>query len=337
MNVVYLINTVNFKKFRTLSSLQSRWYHQFNYRNPHPKCIISRISPGTVIFSRHFSYVEFYTGVAQSTPVVSFQNTLIDLHQFTGLPWWALIMLTTLSIRSAIVFPLAIHQNQVIARLANINVEIGKLAPELNKEVNIAKVMFKWNETEAKKVFRKQLRAIHHGFVIRDNCHPFKTVLLGLLQIPVWIIFSISLRNLTFMSQGIDPVSESIAGLKTEGLLWFPDLTSPDHIIIPVLLLFVNLAVTEIHALRNIGKGSLPQKILLNTSRAIIVVIAAAATINPSSVSFYWLCSSAFGLGQNMLLMIPNVRRILGIPSTAKESSTPFRDIAANFRKRFNR
>ncbi|GFS67134.1 mitochondrial inner membrane protein COX18 [Nephila pilipes] len=246
-------------------------------------------------------------------------------------------MLTTLGIRSAVVLPLAVHQNQVISRLANIHAEVGKLVPELNKEVNIARAMFKWDETQAKKVFRKQLRAIHHGFVIRDNCHPLKTVLLGLFQIPVWIIFSISLRNLTFMSQNLEPAPESIAGLKTEGFLWFPDLTSPDAIIIPILILFVNMAVTEIHALRNIGKQSSLQKILLYSSRAIIIVVAAAATVNPSSVSFYWLCSSTFGLGQNMLLMIPKVRRMLRIPSTAKESSTPFRDIATNFRKRFNR
>ncbi|GFS67137.1 mitochondrial inner membrane protein COX18 [Nephila pilipes] len=220
-------------------------------------------------------------------------------------------MLTTLGIRSAVVLPLAVHQNQVISRLANIHAEVGKLVPELNKEVNIARAMFKWDETQAKKVFRKQVVASHTSWVCDSN--------------------------LTFMSQNLEPAPESIAGLKTEGFLWFPDLTSPDAIIIPILILFVNMAVTEIHALRNIGKQSSLQKILLYSSRAIIIVVAAAATVNPSSVSFYWLCSSTFGLGQNMLLMIPKVRRMLRIPSTAKESSTPFRDIATNFRKRFNR
>ncbi|GIY29235.1 cytochrome c oxidase assembly protein COX18, mitochondrial [Caerostris darwini] len=277
----------------------------------------------------------FYTSISQSTPVVSFQNLLIDFHESAGLPWWGIILLTTLGIRTAVVFPLAVHQHQVIARLANINVEIGKLVPQLNKEVNMAKVMYKWDETQAKKVFKKQLRTIHNQYVIRDNCHPFKTVLLVLFQIPMWIIFSISLRNLTFTSLHSNPVPESLIGLKTEGLLWFSDLTTPDMIAIPLLLLFVNLTLTEVSALRSVGKGSKLQKILLNTSRLIIFVVAAVATVNPSSVSFYWLCSSTFGLGQNFLLMSPKVRRSLRIPPTARESSTPFSDIAANFRRKF--
>ncbi|GBM24152.1 Cytochrome c oxidase assembly protein COX18, mitochondrial [Araneus ventricosus] len=312
-----------------------RWYHPFSFRDSDAKYSICKVSSRTMTPSRNFSLPEFYISLSQSAPVHSFQNLLLDLHQSTGLPWWGLIMMTTLSIRSAIVFPLAVHQNQVIARLANINDEIGKLVPELNKEVNIAKVMYKWDEAHAKKVFKRQLRSIHNKYVIRDNCHPFKTVLLSLFQVPLWIVFSISLRNLTFMSQSSNSVPDALNALKYEGLLWFPDLTCPDMIVIPILLLFVNLTLTEVHALRNIGKGSKLQKILLNTSRGIIFVVAAAATINPSSVSFYWLCSSAFGLGQNLLLMVPKVRRVLRIPKTPKESQTPFSDIATNLKKRF--
>lgn len=38
----------------------------------------------------------------------------------------------------------------------------------------------------------------YQKLVIKDNCHPFKIVLLAIIQMPVWICFSVSLRNLTF-------------------------------------------------------------------------------------------------------------------------------------------
>ncbi|KAF8788549.1 Cytochrome c oxidase assembly protein COX18 like protein [Argiope bruennichi] len=293
MNSIQKVSRFNLKRV-SCSYLHMRCYHPLHFRSFDTKYSICRASSRTVISSRNFSLPQFYISLSQSAPVQSFQNFLLDLHQSTGLPWWGLIMLTTLGIRTAIVFPLAVHQNQVIARLSNINDEIGKLVPELNKEVNIAKVMYKWDETHAKKIFKRQLRQIHNKFVIRAN-------------------FSSPPRL------GLDCTSLSLEYLVTL-----------DYAI-------VSLNCIKVHALRSIGKGSKLQKFLINTSRGIIVIVAVAATINPSSVTFYWLCSSTFGLGQNLLLMVPKVRRIFRIPKTSKESDTPFSDIAVNFKKRFSK
>lgn len=107
---------------------------------------------------RYFSWNGLYYSISSSTPVLALQNVLLDLHNFSGLPWWAVISLTTLGIRSFCVFPLAVHQNQVIGRLANINIELGKIAPELNKEVNIARKMYDWDEKTSKIVFTRHVR-----------------------------------------------------------------------------------------------------------------------------------------------------------------------------------
>lgn len=107
---------------------------------------------------RYYSWEGFYYSLSSSAPVLTLQNVLLDLHNFSGLPWWAIISLTTLGIRSFCVFPLAVHQNQVIGRLANINIELGKIAPELNKGVNIARRMYDWDEKTAKIVFKRNVR-----------------------------------------------------------------------------------------------------------------------------------------------------------------------------------
>lgn len=108
--------------------------------------------------SSQLSWDGFYYYISSSTPVQTLQNVLLDTHSFSGLPWWTVILFSTLAIRSIFVFPFAVHQNQVIARLANVNVELGKMAPQLNKEVNIASKMYGWDKTAATRVYRKTVR-----------------------------------------------------------------------------------------------------------------------------------------------------------------------------------
>ncbi|XP_054713027.1 cytochrome c oxidase assembly protein COX18, mitochondrial-like [Uloborus diversus] len=284
---------------------------------------------------RNSSWGSFYTSLSESAPITSLQSFLIDFHNTSGLPWWAVIMLSTFGIRSLIVFPLAVHQHQVIARLANLRVELGKLAPELNKEVNVAKNLYHWDEQTAKRVFKKNMHDYYQKFMLRDNCHPFKTVLLALLQVPVWICFSISLRNLTYAPISFPGAEVVHFELKNEGTLWFTDLTVPDPIFIPLLLVAVNVILTEMHSLRQVNKETRLQKILVNVTRVLIIAIGAAAIVNPCSVSFYWLCSSTFGFCQNLFLLMPKARKVLRIPMTAHDSRQPFQDIVLNFRKRF--
>lgn len=106
---------------------------------------------------RYLSWEGFYCSVSLSAPVSAFQNALLDFHSISGLPWWAVISLSTLGIRSFLVFPLAVHQNQVISRIANLNPELEKIAPELTKEVNVAARMFGWDEPTAKKIFKRNV------------------------------------------------------------------------------------------------------------------------------------------------------------------------------------
>lgn len=40
---------------------------------------------------------------------------------------------------------------------------------------------------------------------IRNNCHPFKSVALVLLQAPIWISFSVAVRNMCYVLPQISP------------------------------------------------------------------------------------------------------------------------------------
>lgn len=39
------------------------------------------------------------------------------MHEYTHLPWWAVITMTTFMLRTAVTLPLAIHQNKIIAKM----------------------------------------------------------------------------------------------------------------------------------------------------------------------------------------------------------------------------
>ena len=42
-----------------------------------------------------------------------------------------------------------------------------------------------------------QMKRLVSQLYIRDNCHPFKTMVAGWTQVPLWISLSLALRNMT--------------------------------------------------------------------------------------------------------------------------------------------
>lgn len=85
-------------------------------RNNETKTKIFEINP--ILCTQHqksFSsfnetITNFWQGVSNSTPVAYFQDGLIKIHDFTGLPWWATIVISTFLFRTTIIFPLAVYQ-----------------------------------------------------------------------------------------------------------------------------------------------------------------------------------------------------------------------------------
>lgn len=99
-----------------------------------------------------------FKAISESTPVSYVQNFIVDVHSFTGLPWWASIVFTTILLRTCITFPLGIHQNLIMAKLENLKLEIPAIVEEMKKEMAIAVRKFQWTEQKAKAVFYRSVR-----------------------------------------------------------------------------------------------------------------------------------------------------------------------------------
>lgn len=287
--------------------------------------------------SRDFSLQSWAQTLSQSTPVAYAQDLLDAAHSASGLSWGSTIVLTSLALRVA-TLPLAVYQHHVLARFANLDREMAGIAQELKRETMQAARMFSLTEKQARHLYRKNLKRHLQRLVVRDNCHPMKSAIVVLFQLPMWVSLSVALRNMAFMLPYHDIGAQvTYMELSVGGILWFTNLTQPDPLhVIPLLLGFTNLMNIEFHVLQRQKHMASLRRWITNLTRVMVLVSVPIAWIMPTDVSLYWLCSSSFALGQNMLMAAPRFRRACSIPVTASESQTPFKDVANRLRQRLD-
>jgi mitochondrial inner membrane protein COX18 len=290
---------------------------------------------------RHFSYEKTVTSVWQtisnSTPVEYVQHGLLQLHDTTGLPWWATIVVSTVLMRTCITLPLAIYQNKILARVENITLEMPAIVAELKQETAYAMKKYQWTEKQARVIYNRSLKKQWHELIVRDNCHPAKTMILLWGQIPLWICQSVALRNLIHMMP--DPTSLEAKITFTEltigGFGWIPNLTEVDaSFIIPVVLGVTNLAIIEMQTMLRQREPSRLQRYATNFFRLVSIGMVPLACAVPSGLSLYWMTSSVYGLAQNLFLLSPRVKRAVGVPDTPSAQEHPYQHLANSLRRR---
>lgn len=103
-----------------------------------------------------------FTGIwhtlSQSSPVAYIQDTLTTIHDYSGLPWWASIVVSTILSRTLITLPLAIYQHKIMARLELLALEMPAIVGELKKEAAVAMKKFNWTEKQTRLVYNRSVR-----------------------------------------------------------------------------------------------------------------------------------------------------------------------------------
>lgn len=108
-------------------------------------------------------------------------------------------------------------------------------------------------------------------------------ILLG--QIPLWIIQSVSIRNLLSLLPNPDEITAQIAytELTVGGFLWVPNLTQVDaSFILPIALGVVNLSIIECQTRMRTRVPGKFQKITTNLFRGLSVLMVPVACTVPS-------------------------------------------------------
>ncbi|XP_005392999.1 PREDICTED: mitochondrial inner membrane protein COX18 [Chinchilla lanigera] len=244
------------------------------------------------------------------------------------------LALAAAGLRGLLTLPLAAQQRRVLAKVENLQPEIKNIARRLNQEVAVCARQLGWSRKVTRLTYLKNMRRLVSELYVRDNCHPFKATVLVWIQLPMWIFMSVALRNLSTGAAHSDgfSVQEQLA---TGGVLWFPDLTASDSTwILPISVGVVNLLIVEVFALQRLGMSRF-QVCVTYFVRAVSVLMVPIAATMPSSITFYWLCSSLMGLAQNLLLCSPRFRQLCRIPLTKSQSTTPYKDLFAAFYAKF--
>ncbi|GAB1869310.1 Mitochondrial inner membrane protein COX18 [Camponotus japonicus] len=264
--------------------------------------------------------------LSESTLVKIAQDSLLWMHDYTGLPWWSVIVLTTIMMRTAITLPLSLYQQRIFAKLENLKYEMDEIVKEMKKETSYGIYKYKWSKDYARRLYNHSVKKQWNNLIIRENCHPVKASILVLVQLPLWISLSMSIRNLCYMLPKQDANAYIIyQEFITDGFLWVTNLTVADPFVLPIAMGLFNLAIIEITYMSRIKELTKWKQYLTYFFRIFTVGMIPIAMYVPSCVSLYWATSSAFGLLQNLVLLSPKLRRFAGVPITSSESPHPYR------------
>lgn len=263
-------------------------------------------------------------------PVYALQVFLETVHSWTHLPWWAVIVGSTIALRSIVTVPLAIYQNKLLAEIELRQPTISMMTEALKHRVVGECRRSNIPPEEAERQYSRRSRKMISEFYKSEGLSPLKLSILPWTQLPLWFFLSLSLRNLAGFfpwQRNADVVILPCPEITYEGVLWFPDLTAADPtLIIPCAVGIFNLANIELHALRR-HNATRFQRMLTNTLRLVSVGMIFVAAQVPSAMCLYWAVSAFFGLAQNITFKFPVVRRLLGIPKTPSESQHPVQDL----------
>jgi len=152
------------------------------------------------------------------------QDSLIAVHDLTGLPWWVTIIASTVALKT-ILLPVSISavRNQL-------NMMVAK--PHLDQVTNA----YKKNPagTDQTELAQKMSQVF-----VDFKCHPLKTLMLGFSQAPIFMSVFFALRS--------ESVPLRMPGIEDGGALWFKDLTIADPTgILPVFSTATFIAILHV-------------------------------------------------------------------------------------------
>lgn len=170
------------------------------------------------------------------------------------------------------------------------------IVKELKKESVMAIKKFGWTEQQARVIYNKSLRKQWNNLIVRDNCHPAKTMILLWIQLPLWIFQSVAIRNLVYMLPNPNSIEAQItfSELTMGGFLWIPNLIEVDSsFILPIAMGIINLAIIEIQTMMRIRETTKLQKYATNFFRFLSIGMIPIAAQVPSVRKMYKTKNSA--------------------------------------------
>ncbi|KAG7564993.1 Membrane insertase YidC/ALB3/OXA1/COX18 [Arabidopsis suecica] len=204
------------------------------------------------------------------------------LHSYTGLNWWASIVLATLLIRG-VTIPLMIDNERWRSRIMMLGIH-STASMETKDPAALA---------EHRIEFDKLLKKYGGTF----SLSPF----LYMLQFPASVCMGLKISNMT----------EEVASFKTGGVLWFTDLTTHDtSLIFPLLTWLTFWIMIECDATVGLEGAMIPKKL----TRIMVIPMFVVAIMVSKGVHCYLMSCMMFSIAYMLVIRHPGVMKHYGIP-----------------------
>ncbi|MED6156698.1 hypothetical protein PIB30_016854 [Stylosanthes scabra] len=232
-------------------------------------------------------------------PVKAAQYAIDYVHSFTGMNWWAAIVLTTFLVRIATV-PFLVNQLKANTKFTVLRLKVDEIKAQLKDKAS---------DPAAVAEGQKQMEKLFKEYGVS----PFPSLQGLFIQAPILISFFIGILNM----------AQKMPSLKHGGAYWFTDLTTPDALyIFPVLTSLSFLVIVE-NNIQEVSDGTLAESssTMRNLSRAAAVLVVPFAMELPKAIFCFWLTSNLFTIIYGLAIKIPSVKKTLGIPIIVIESA----------------
>ncbi|WCJ26253.1 inner membrane protein OXA1-like [Euphorbia peplus] len=233
---------------------------------------------------------EVAVAAADSFFPVAFTQHFIDaIHSFTGLNWWASIVLTTL-VTGGAGLPIAISNLKAISRKQLMKLRLFDVIKKVqNQELD---------RDDAAKLL-KPLWRLGRMFLLIGSIKE----LFG--PIPVFICFFLAISNM----------AEKVPSFKTGGAYWFLDLSTPDTLyIFPVLTALTLWTRMELSVQEKLGRTRVNNAGVKKVIYRCLAVLTVPFTMGlPTGFLCYLVTSNILSSAYKLALMRPTVKNYLGL------------------------
>ena len=198
-------------------------------------------------------------------PLFSIMGATLSTFHGWGAPWWLAIVMLTIVVRT-LLFPLTYRQVRSMRRMQDLKPDMDRIRADYKDDVP------KQRE-EMTKLYQER------------NVNPLGGCLPIFIQLPIFLVLYYTIRHF-----------DKLESFTTGGLLWFKDLTAPDHLfILPVLYILTMMASQEL-TIRNTAPQ---QKQLM---RFLPIVFGIFLARFPSGLFVYWVTSNLITFSQNFVI-----------------------------------
>jgi YidC/Oxa1 family membrane protein insertase len=217
-------------------------------------------------------------------------GTLSTFHGW-GAPWWLAIVMLTIVVRT-LLFPITYRQVKSMRRMQDLKPDMDRIRTEYKDDVQ------KQREEMAKLYQERQVNPL-------GGCLPI------FIQLPIFLVLYYTIRHF-----------DTLESFRTGGLLWFQDLTQPDHLfILPVLYVLTMMASQEL----TIRNTATQQKQVM---RFLPIIFGVFLARFPAGLFVYWVTSNLITFAQNYVIYYVLPHKPVDTekdksPTEAEKKSTP--------------